>query len=233
MRLDKLLVKLKYGSRSEVQKLIKQGFLKINNQTITDVGKKIDPTKDEILLNEQLIYYKSEINLAIYKPKGYLSANHDPLYPTVMELIKPPYDRQDFKIAGRLDLDSEGLLILTTLGKLVHEITSPNKEVSKIYQATLEKEITKEELEKLLLPHYLRNAKKDLYESKALSVKWLEPKKVEVEINMGKYHQVKKMFIYLDNKVINLKRIQIGKLKLANLKPGEYIEFKREELLWI
>ena len=116
MRLDKLLVKLKYGSRSEVQKLIKQGFLKINNQTITDVGKKIDPTKDEILLNEQLIYYKSEINLAIYKPKGYLSANHDPLYPTVMELIKPPYDRQDFKIAGRLDLDSEGLLILTTLG---------------------------------------------------------------------------------------------------------------------
>lgn len=231
MRLDKLLVKLKYGSRSEVQKLIKQGFLKINNQTITDVGKKIDPNKDEILLNEQLIYYKSEINLAIYKPKGYLSANYDPLYPTVMELIKPPYDRQDFKIAGRLDLDSEGLLILTTLGKFAHEITSPNKEVSKIYQATLEKEITKEELEKLLLPHYLRNAKKDLYESKALSVKWLEPKKVEVEINMGKYHQVKKMFIYLDNKVINLKRIQIGKLKLANLKPGQYIEFKREELL--
>ena len=233
MRLDKLLVKLKYGTRSEVQKKIKSKEVKVNNKPITEVGKKIDPDKDLIYLNDELIFYKSEINLALYKPKGYLSANFDPTYPTVIDLIKPPYQRQEFKIAGRLDLDSEGLLILTTLGKLAHEITSPNKEVSKIYEVTLEKEITKTDLEKLLKPHYLRNSKKELYESIALSVTYLEPKKVLVEINMGKYHQVKKMFIYLDNRVTNLKRIQIGKLKLGDLKPGQYIEFKKEELLWI
>lgn len=229
IRLDKILAGLKYGSRKEVQKLIKENRVKVNNKIINDIRYKITEF-DEIEIDDNIVYYKPLIILAINKPKEILSANKDLKYNCITDLLKEPYNRYDFKICGRLDLMTEGLVILSTSGAICHEITSPNKKVKKVYEAILENNITKEELEKLLKPHilYEKNGK---YISQALNVKFINSKKVLVSITQGKYHQVRKMFLYLNNKVVNLKRIQIGKLKLGNLKSGEYKEITKEEIL--
>lgn len=126
MRIDKLLSQLKYGSRNDIKKMISKGQIKVNHTIIHDPTYEVKPHDDHICVNDDIIFYKDPIHLAIYKPVGYLSAHHDTLHPCVMDLIKPPYHRFDFKIAGRLDLDAEGLMILTTDGMLAHELTHQN-----------------------------------------------------------------------------------------------------------
>src|SRR5690606_10419376 len=127
MRLDKLLSNLKYGSRTEIKALIKKGLISVNEKIVKNADMQIDPNKDQIVVDRETVFYKDIIILAMHKPAGYLSANQDKNDPVVIDLIKKPYDRFDFKIAGRLDKDTEGLLILTTDGDIQHEITHPKK----------------------------------------------------------------------------------------------------------
>src|SRR5690554_6514487 len=228
MRIDRFLSNLKYGSRSEMTKAIKNGLVKINGNVITNSHIKIDPNKDIIHFNDELVYYYDIINIMIYKPIGYLSANKDNLHKVVLDLIEDNYKRLDLKIAGRLDLDSEGLLILTTSGKFAHFITSPNNKINKVYEVILDNDITNYEI--LLEGVLIKDGKNEEYLAKALDIKKVEDKKYLITLDEGKFHQVKRMFLALNTKVINLKRISIGNLKLGNLKPGEYITFKKEEL---
>ena len=228
MRIDRFLSNLKYGSRSEMTKAVKKGLVKVNDKIITDSHLKIDPNKDIIHFNDELVSYYDIINIMIYKPIGYLSANKDNLHKVVLDLIEDNYKRLDLKIAGRLDLDSEGLLILTTSGKFAHFITSPNNKINKVYEVILDNDITNYEM--LLEGVLIKDGKNEEYLAKALDIKKVEDKKYLITLDEGKFHQVKRMFLALNSKVINLKRIQVGNLKLGNLKPGEYITFKKEEL---
>lgn len=229
MRLDKFLSNLKYGSRSEIKNLINKKQVKLNDCIVSNSNLKIDPLVDIVKINEEVVYYKEEINLMVNKPLGYLSANSDKLHQVVIDLIKEPFNKFDLKIAGRLDLDSHGLLILTTNGSFVHEITSPNNEVEKIYEVKLAEEFF--ELETLLGGIMIKDGNNNDYLAKALLIEKITNKHFKVTINEGKFHQVRRMFKYFDNEVIDLKRIAIGKLELDNLPVGEYKEFERSDLL--
>jgi len=230
MRLDKFLSNLKLGSRKEITKDIKKGLVKVDNVVIYDNGFKIDPKNNKVEYNSKLVTFRENINIAIYKPKGYLSANIDQMHQVVISLLPLQYKSYDFKISGRLDLDSEGLLILTTNGNLVSQITNPRKQIEKTY--VVETNLDIDNFESLLDGVIIKDGKNNNYLAKAIKITKFSSKKFEIVISEGKFHQVKRMFKYLGTEVTGLKRIQIGKLKLGDLKPGEYFEFKREDILW-
>lgn len=229
MRIDKLLSNLKYGSRKEIKQMIKDSRIIINNIHAHKESQIVDLENDIILIDNEQIFYKEEINLIINKPIGYLSANKDNLHLVVTNLLKEPYNRFDFKIAGRLDLDSHGLLILTTSGKLAHQITSPNSKIKKVYQVTLDSNVN--DYNSLLDGIIIKDGKGNEYLARALEIVKIDNITLLITIDEGKFHQVKRMFSHLGNEVIDLKRIKIGNLQLNNLAPGEYREFDKGELL--
>lgn len=228
MRLDKLLSNLSYGSRKEIRNLVKDNRIKINGKYAKNNSVKVDPNNDEILVDDQKVIYFDEVNLAINKPKGFLSANNDPMHQTVMDLIYEPYSKFDLKIAGRLDLDSEGLLLLTTNGKLAHQITNPNYKVSKVYEVITD--IEPKDINMLLKGVNIKDGRENMYNAVALDVK-SEGTTSYITINEGKFHQVRRMFEAIGCEVLNLKRIQVGKLKLEDLPSGEYVLFKAEDVI--
>lgn len=228
MRIDKLLSQLKYGSRNDIKKMISKGQIKVNHTIIHDPTYEVKPHDDHICVNDDIIFYKDPIHLAIYKPVGYLSAHHDTLHPCVMDLIKPPYHRFDFKIAGRLDLDAEGLMILTTDGMLAHELTHPKHHVKKTYQVLLDQPFTHET--ELLQGVIIHDAHQNPFTAKAIEIH-SQDKYVKITIDEGKFHQVKRMFKSVGYEVIQLKRIKIGKLHIEDLIPGMYKDIKKEDIL--
>lgn len=227
MRIDKLLSQLKYGSRSDIKKIMAKGDVFINDVMVKDSATNVDPCVDHILINGETLFYKDPIYLALNKPIGYLSANHDAMHPCITELIKPPYHRFDFAIAGRLDLDAEGLMIITTDGSFAHQITHPKYHLPKTYEVILDKPLTHQKT--LLKGVTINDGKNEPFIAKALEVS-VEKNCVKLTIDEGKFHQVKRMFKAVGYEVINLKRIQIGKLKLNDIPKGSYIEVRREDI---
>lgn len=160
------------------------------------------------------------------KPKDYISATFDNKHKTVLDLIKGFKTYNLFPV-GRLDIDTEGLLILTNDGMLAHNLLSPNKHISKKYYVMLEKEISKIEINKIENGIVLD----DGYLTKESKIELIDNKTLFINIFEGKYHQVKRMFEAVNNKVIYLKRVQMGELKLdQNLKLGQYRELTSSEL---
>jgi len=225
MRIDKYLTQLKYTTRSQVKSFLKMHLVRDGNTKITDPKTKINPY--HMYIDDQKVFYKDEINLMIYKPKGYVCATIDNVYPSVLTLLKEPYHRFDFKIAGRLDVDTTGLLILSTNGQFIHELTHPNKHVHKTYVATLD-QVTKD-IEMLLDGVIIKDDQQNIYKAKALYL-YVNQKEATITIDQGKYHQVKRMFKAVGCNVLQLKRIKIENLTLNTLQKGEYKEIRREEI---
>jgi len=228
MRIDKLLSQLKYGSRNDIKKLISKKMVSVNQIVIDHSSYEVSPVNDLIYVNNEKVFYKDPIHLAIYKPVGYLSANFDQMHPCVVDLIQPPYDRFDFKIAGRLDVDAEGLMILTTDGMLAHELTHPKFHVKKTYEVILDKPF--HHAKELLLGVEIMDQHQKPMIAKALDLQNID-NYVKLSIDEGKFHQVKRMFISVGYQVIQLKRIQIGKLNIQDLKPSTYIEVQKEDMI--
>ena len=227
MRIDKFLSQLNYCTRSETKTFLKQHELTIDQKRIMLPNFAFDPNKQKVYINQELVFYEDPIHLMLHKPKGYVSAKKDNLYPCVIDLITPPYNRFDFSIAGRLDVDTEGLLILTTDGKFLHEITHPNYHLPKVYEAILDRPF--EHKNELLSGVKIYDANQVMFEAKALDVH-VEDQKVLITIDEGKFHQVKRMFLSVGYKVIYLKRIKIGKLALNDLELGMIKQIKRSDL---
>ncbi len=227
MRIDKFLSQMKFCTRKQVKSFLKEHKVVIKQERIISQNYSFDPDNDKIYIDDKYVYYEHPIHLMMHKPKGYISANKDELYPCVIDLIKEPYDRFDFSIAGRLDVDTEGLLILTTDGKLIHEITHPNQHLPKVYEAVLDKVFLHEK--DLLEGVIVNDGNQKPYQAIALKVE-KNDYKVWITIDEGKFHQVKRMFLSVGYKVLYLKRIQIGKLKLNDLPIGEVRQIKRSEL---
>lgn len=229
MRIDKYLSNLKYGSRKELRKFIKDGYVKINNEVINSHHIKFNPKKDKVsFLDEEVPYYEN-INIMLNKPEGFLSANKDELHEIALSLITEPFNRYDLKIAGRLDLDSSGILILTTNGQFAHKLTSPNYKVNKVYEVILDKDISN--YKELLKGVNILDGRNEYYNAKALDVKKIENKVYQITINEGKFHQVRRMFLYLGANVLKLKRIKYGKLSLNDLEEGDFKLFNEEDVL--
>lgn len=227
VRIDKFLSNLKYGSRSDIKNLIKLRQITVDGSIVIRPEQTIDPLKQTVEIDGIKVFYQNPIHIALYKPKGFLSAHMDTMHPVALSLIGDPLNRFDLSIAGRLDLDAEGLLILTTDGTLLHQITHPNHHLPKTYEVILNRDF--HDPEALLNGVTIKDGKGNLYLAKALTVEH-EGIRVKIIIDEGKFHQVKRMFMAVGYEVMQLKRTSIGALTLGNLQPGEYRIFREEEL---
>ena len=254
MRLDRFLAEQTGLSRKQVKEEIKKGRVTVNSAVTREAEQKVEPESDEVSFGGRRIGYRAFHYYMLNKPAGVISSTKrepgeeaplevtedpdrkvegetDTEAKTVLELL-PKELRRGLSPVGRLDKDTEGLLLLTDDGALLHRLISPKHHVGKVYEVHLEKEITEEELgrlregvdigdEKLTLP--AECVRKEADEA------W-QPV-IELTIYEGRYHQVKRMLAAVNNRVIYLKRLAIGQLTLdPSLKPGEYREVTREEL---
>lgn len=229
-RIDKILSGCGLGTRKEVKKLIKTGAVSVDGKIISSPELKVDEVNSEISVGGEAVKYRKYIYLMLNKPEGYVSATEDNLYPVVTELV--PYEFEFFGVfpVGRLDIDTEGLLILTNDGKFAHNVTSPKKHVPKKYFAVTKRPVCGEDIKAFADGMNLG----DFTAMSAL----LETCDggCFVTISEGKFHQVKRMFEKVGNEVLYLKRVQIGGLKLdGSLEPGcvrELSEGEKEQI-WI
>ena len=221
MRLDRFLSNLKYGSRKDVSKAIKKGYCIVNEEVNKDPSIKIDPMKDKVVFDDNEVYYNDSVLLKLHKPKGYVSANHDKLHKTIFDLISEPYSRFDLHIAGRLDIDTEGLILLTNKGSLLHNIISPNKNIFKKYLVEVEKTF---DINKLLEPMELLDGKDFPYTPHPPMVEAIDEKSFFLSIKEGKFHQVKRMVEHCGSEVTYLKRVSIGDIELGDLEVRRYEE---------
>ncbi len=229
MRLDKLLAEMGHGTRTEVKKLIRSGIVRINGMVITAPDTHIDPNSDSIFVAEKQIIYREFIYLMLNKPQGFISATWDKKLPTVIDLLPEEYRSYELFPIGRLDIDTEGLLILTNDGKLSHELLSPKKHVPKTYFAVLDKAAEPSDASAFKSGVVLDDGYKTL--PAQLKISENNPKEIELIISEGKFHQVKRMFEAVGKKVVYLKRIKMNKLSLDNsLSLGDIRELSEEEL---
>lgn len=228
MRLDNFLNKALNVSRSEASKIIKNKQIKVNDTIIIKKDTYIDEQKDVIKYKDEIIEYKEFIYIMLNKPKGYLSATTDSKDKTVIDLINI---KRDIFPVGRLDKDTEGLLLLTNNGKYAHYLTSPNHHVVKKYYVEVEKEIFEEEIKLFCNGLEIRDGKNELYITKPAKLELINNNSCYVYISEGKFHQIKRMFEKINNKVLYLKRVKFGNIELdPNLQLGQYRELTEEEI---
>lgn len=228
LRLDRFLANSKVGTRREVKKLIKAGIVKVNGKTIKDPSFDVGES-DIVEVNGKRIDPPRKVYIALNKPKGFVSSTKDPRDPTIVDLVDHPYSEDLFPV-GRLDKDAEGLIILTNDGEFAHKVISPKYSVEREYIVEVDKEVSNETLEKLTNGVRL----KDGYIAKAKKVKIVsqDRKRLSLVLTEGKYHEVKRMLLSVGLKVLNLKRIRIGRLKLdENLLSGSWRELSVEEVM--
>lgn len=230
MRVDKLLSNVGVASRSELKKYCKQGLISVNGKVINNPGVQVDSESDDIRFNGEKIVYREFVYIMLNKPDGYISATFDKYDPIVLDLIDQSYLVFEPFPVGRLDKDTEGLLVLTNDGQLAHRVLSPKKHVPKTYYAKIQGKVTEEDI----LAFEKGVILDDGYETMPSQLKILKSddmSEIELTIHEGKFHQVKRMFESVGKKVVYLKRLSMGKLKLdESLKLGEYRELTEEEV---
>lgn len=226
MRLDKFLVECGIGSRKEVKDIISNRMISKNGMIVTSPKENVDETKDEILYNGKILEYKEFRYYIMNKKAGYITAVEDPKEKTIMELLPDWVIRKDLAPVGRLDKDTEGLILLTNDGKLNHNLLSPKRHVEKKYYVELEKEINDENLEKLE-----KGVDIGGYITMPAKAEKIDSQKIYLTIKEGKFHQVKKMLEAVNNKVTYLKRVSFGKIELNSLELGEVKEIKIDDII--
>ena len=231
MRLDKFLAHTTGNSRSDVKKYLKQKAVRVDGEVITSASFHVDLIQHLVTLFDEELFYQKYVYLMMNKPQGYLSATKDAQAVTVMMLLDTYYDRFDLSIVGRLDKDTEGLLLLTNDGGFLHEVITPKKGIYKTYLAHLEGELTQVAIADLEAGVQIKDGKGIAFTTAPARVRMINKEAVEIQITEGKFHQVKRMFASVGCKVTYLKRLAIGGLKLdEHLELGEYRELSEEEL---
>lgn len=226
MRLDKFLVECGLGSRKEVKEIISNGEITVNGEVTIINKQNIDEASDEIRFQDEILTYKKYRYYIMNKKAGYITATEDFKERTVMELLPDWVIKKDLAPVGRLDKDTEGLLLFTNDGKLNHKLLSPKSHVDKTYYVEVENALRTEDLISLE-----NGVTIDDYFTMPAQAKKIEDKKLLLTIREGKFHQVKKMLEAVGNKVLYLKRISFGKLKLNNLELGEVKEVSLEDIV--
>lgn len=229
MRLDKFLVECKLGTRTEVKQKIKSGFIKVNDVVVKKPEIKVDEFEDVITVSGKQLVYEKFVYFLFHKPAGCVTAKKDNLHKTVMDYF-PSEIAKDCSPVGRLDLDTEGVLLITNDGELNHHLISPSHHVKKKYSAKLDKPVPADTIDlfhqgidigddKPTLPAKLEFVNNDSNSTE-----------VYLTIEEGRFHQVKRMFQAVGCKVIYLKRESMGNLSLGNLAIGEYRKLLPEEV---
>lgn len=224
MRLDKYLCDGNYGTRSQVKKDIREGFVSVNAAICKKPEYQV-AEKDQIFYKGVLCSYDKMVYLMLNKPAGVVSATRDERDRTVLDLIEEN-DRRELFPVGRLDKDTEGLLLLTNDGQLAHELLSPRRHIQKVYECQLANPISEEAKRQLEEGVDIGEKHRTL----PAQVEILEEKRIRLTITEGKFHQVKRMLKAVDNEVRYLKRLQMGTLILDERLPvGSYRKLTEEE----
>ena len=232
IRLDKYLADMSIGTRQEVKKYIRQGRVKINEDVIKKPEYKIREDEDKVTFDGALVAYETFEYYMLNKPAGVISATEDKRDKTVLDLIKEK-KRKDLFPVGRLDKDTEGLLLITNDGALAHRLLSPKKHVDKCYYAKIRGGVTEDDVrvfkERINIgtqeePEWTMPAELKILEKGTVS-------RIRLTIREGKFHQVKRMFLAVGKEVVYLKRERMGTLVLdEELAPGEYRKLTDSEL---
>ena len=225
-RLDKFLCNSGAGTRSQVKVILKAGRVTVDGRVEKDGGKKIDPAGQTVTLDGEVLGGKRRVVLMLNKPAGFITATEDPVEPTVMELLPQSMKHLDLKPIGRLDKATEGLLLFTNDGDLLHRLITPKKEVPKVYYAKHEGEAGQEDVEAFAAGMTLRDG------TRCLSAK-LEPLGAGeslITVCEGKYHQVRRMMASRNMTVLYLERRREGTLSLGGLPRGQVRELTEAEI---
>ena len=231
-RLDKLLSHEGFGSRKDIKKMLRSKSVLINGKQIFDSSIQVDADKDAIIIDGEKIDFHKNIYLMMNKPQHVVSSSKDGEHQTVFDLLdeslRTPYLIEKLHLVGRLDMDTEGLLLFTTDGELTHRLISPKSHISKTYFCGLEHaepENRQTEIAKLFKDGIFvgPDDNEPGFKCQSAFIEWKNEKSALLTIYEGKYHQVKRMFTAVGNKIVYLKRISMGNLQLdENLSLGEY-----------
>ena len=227
MRLDKMIGNSGLDTRKNIKRNAKKGAILVNGEVIKDSSYQVDPEVDEVYYMGQFVDYFENIYIMMNKPQGYLSATEDK-DPTVIDLLDDFYRVLDLSIAGRLDKDTTGLLLLSTDGKFIHRVTSPNSNIEKTYIAK-----TRDPIDESLIDLFKEGVyiKEDDYTARSAKLEIIGENEAKVIVTEGKFHLVKRLFSNSDNEVVELKRVAIGDLELdSHLGLGEYRELSDDEV---
>ncbi len=222
MRLDKYLADMNLGTRKEVKSLIKNKLVKVNDEIITKADFNVHE-KDTVKVNDEVISYVQYEYILLHKPGNYICANEDKIYPTVFELIESK--RKDLFTVGRLDVDTEGLLLITNDGTLAHRLISPKYHVDKKYYAKLKNALIPDAQDILENPMDLGD-----FITKGAKFEKISSNEAYLTIDEGKYHQVKRMFEKIDNEVVYLKRISFAFLSIDDIEISKWRYLSDDEL---
>ena len=228
-RIDKIISSQGQYSRSEVKKLIKDGRITLNGRVLKSSDEKADPDSCVIAIDGKPLGYKKHIYIMLNKPQGIVSATDDRDHKTVIDLVPKELKRAGLFPAGRLDGDTVGFVLITDDGDFAHRILSPKNHIMKTYHATLQRPVTQADIDAFRNGIELKDGTLCL-EAQVKPLDSDEPM-AEIKICEGKYHQVKRMFAALGNKVVYLKRVKMGELCLdESLEEGQCREITAEEL---
>ncbi|MEG0416133.1 MAG: pseudouridine synthase [Erysipelothrix sp.] len=224
MRLDKFLSHTGFGSRKEVRLMIKKSYVKVNDNVIKDIGYILNLENDKVTVHDEIVEFEEEVYIMINKPRDYICAHDAVEYPSVLELINN--SRSDLFFVGRLDADTEGLLIITNDGQFSHRVAHGKKDIKKQYYVELA-----HNFDETFVVDLEKGVPMDDSILKPAEVEIIDPQTILLTISEGKYHQVKRMMHYCNNEVSYLKRVRIGELNLdPRLKLGEYRSLTKDEI---
>ncbi len=225
LRIDKILSSQNIASRKEIKALIKQGRVRVNGQAVKKSEEKFDPYSCEITVDGTAVSYKRFVYIMLNKPKGILSASKDSREKTVLDLLPEELRRKDLFPAGRLDRNTEGLLIITDDGDFAHKMLSPKSHVCKLYEVAVDRALADEDIKA-----FKAGISEGGDDFKPATMRITGERTALVEICEGKFHQIKRMFHAVGAEVLELKRIRVGELSLdAGLPAGNSREMTPDE----
>ena len=235
IRLDKFLADAGYGTRSEVKKQLKSGIVSMNGTVCKKPEEKIDPARDVVTVSGKEVVYEAFSYYLFYKPAGCVTAKSDALHKTVMDYF-PEIVRKSCSPVGRLDKDTEGLLLITNDGELNHHLMSPVHHVKKTYYAVLDGEVPVSAIQQFAEGVDIGDDKKTLPAELEILPKQMQDTAnpvyhANLTISEGRFHQVQRMFETVGCHVVYLKRLSLGNLSLGELNPGEYRRLSEAEVV--
>jgi len=229
MRLDKYLAKCGQGSRSQAKKVIRAGKVTVDEEEITDASHNLNPHAAQVAVEGMPLLYREKVYLMLNKPQGVVSATRDQLHPTVVDLMPPQFQHRELFPVGRLDKDTQGLLLITDDGQLSHRLLSPKRHVPKTYLAKVKGQVDDNDVRA-----FERGIELEDFTTQPAQLEILEAGEeslIRVTIYEGKFHQVKRMFLAVGKEVLDLKRMAMGGLDLdPQLEPGQVRELTAAEL---
>ena len=231
MRLDKFITTTLNVSRQEAKKIIKSKKVVINDAIITNSDYNVLDS-DKVIYESRLLVYKEHVYIMMNKPKGYVCANVDNVHQTVFSLIdSKKYNLNKLFTVGRLDVDTTGLLLITSDGEVAHKLTSPKNDIKKVYYVKCDKEFPENANDILHKGVLLKDKDGEAYLSKPSSIELINSNEGLITVSEGKFHEVKRLCLSMGLKVLELHRKQIGNIMLDdNLQIGEYKEINNIEI---